>query len=159
MKTLVVYYSLEGNTKEAAEEIATELSADLLRLVPIKDITAERNLKFFMSGMKATFGLGTKLELFPINPNEYDRIILGTPVWASKPALAVNQFLKAEKHLGKITAVFTFSGGGDNDKCIKVLKKRLKNLRNEVALADRKNQGMASKNRDKLTEFLHAVKE
>lgn len=30
MKTAVIYYSLEGNTKYAAEKIAAELKADLM---------------------------------------------------------------------------------------------------------------------------------
>lgn len=159
MKTLVVYYSLEGNTKEAAEMIGKELNADLLRLVPVKDISKERDFKFILAGMKAMFGWGTKLEAYDINMNEYDQIILGTAVWASKPSIAVNQFFKANKHLSKITGVFTCSGGGDNDKCIRVLKKKLKNLKNEVALADRNNQEMAAKNQVKLNDFIHAVKE
>ena len=34
MKTLIVYYSLEGNTKWAAEKLVARLDADTLRLVP-----------------------------------------------------------------------------------------------------------------------------
>ena len=36
MKTIVVYYSLEGNTKLAAEAVAKELGADILPLIPVK---------------------------------------------------------------------------------------------------------------------------
>ena len=36
MKTLVVYYSLEGNTEYVAEKIREALGADLLKLVPKK---------------------------------------------------------------------------------------------------------------------------
>ena len=36
MKRLVVYYSLSGNTKEAAEKIAKGLDADLLQLETVK---------------------------------------------------------------------------------------------------------------------------
>ena len=34
MKTIVVYYSMGGNTQQAAEKIAERLGAELLRLVP-----------------------------------------------------------------------------------------------------------------------------
>lgn len=40
----------------------------------------------------------------------------------------------------KIDAVFTFSGGGDNDRCMAQLSKTLKNIKNEVALADRNSE-------------------
>ena len=36
MKTIIVYYSLEGNTEYAAKELANLLGADLLRLHPKK---------------------------------------------------------------------------------------------------------------------------
>ncbi len=34
MKTLIVYYSLEGNVQWTAEKLASRLGADTLRLVP-----------------------------------------------------------------------------------------------------------------------------
>ena len=36
MKRLVVYYSLSGNTEEAAKKIAEALGADLLKLETVK---------------------------------------------------------------------------------------------------------------------------
>lgn len=159
MKTLVVYYSLEGNTKEAAETIAKELSADILGLVPVKDIPAEGSSKFMIGGMKATFGMGTKLKVYDLDISKYDQIILGTPIWSSKPSPAANQFLKNTKYIEKIKGVFTCSAGGDNDKCIKVLKKKIKNLKNEVSLADKNNKEMAAKNEEKLSGFIKRMKE
>ena len=35
MKTLLVYYSLEGNTKYVADKIKEKTGADLLRLTPM----------------------------------------------------------------------------------------------------------------------------
>jgi len=57
----------------------------------------------------------------------------------------------------KIDAVFTFSGGGDNDRCMAQLSKTLKNIKNEVALADR-NSEMAKNNHDKLEKFIMDIK-
>ena len=58
------------------------------------------------------------------------------PVWAGMPASPVNTFIKNYGVADKIDAVFTFSGGGDNDRCLAQLSKSLKNIKSQVALAD-----------------------
>ena len=91
MKELVVYYSLEGNTKQAAEIIADRLNADILRLNTVKEIPKNK-MKYVIGGMQAAFGVCAKLKPITLNPEQYDRIILGTPVWAGKSAPAINTF-------------------------------------------------------------------
>ena len=53
----------------------------------------------------------------------------------------------------RLTAVFTYSGGGDNDGCIKALTKILPNMKRNVALVDSKSK-FASTNDAKLDEFI-----
>lgn len=157
MKTLVVYYSLEGNTKEAAEQIAKAISADLLELKPIKDVPKEGGKKFFLGGMKAMFGTGTKLQTIESNPLEYDRIILGTPVWAGKPAPAIKTFLKKYEVKDKVSSLFTFSGSGNDEKCVANLKKKLPQMKHTITLIDRNNAKLATSNADKLNSFIGAL--
>lgn len=179
MKTLVVFYSLEGNTKTAAERIAAELGADMVRLVPQKDIPTQAPAKFFKGGFLAALGCGTKLQKLQIvkpdgtvvpEPEDYfgvktdseivrsyDRVILGTPVWANRPALAVNEFLRRYADPQQIVAVFTYAGGGDNSLCMQYLGKKLPNITNTVSLADRANESLAADNEAKLTAFVQAI--
>ena len=93
----------------------------------------------------------------PENTELYDEFIIGTPIWAGKHAPAVNTLLKNKKITEKITAVFTFSGGGDNDKCIEILTKMLPKLNHTAALADR-NYKTACQNADKLYAFAEDIK-
>lgn len=162
MKTLVVYYSFDGNTKKAAEKIAADLSAELLELVPVKEIPKKGMGKFLIGGMKATFGMGTKLQPIDIHPQEYDRIILGTPIWAGKAAPAINEFLKKYPVLENITGLFTCSGGGDNQGCVKQLEKKLSHVQSHwqytVALADENNREKAGQNAEQLTAFIEKLK-
>ena len=157
MKTLVVYYSLEGNTKEAAEHIAKAISADILELKPVKDVPKEGFKKFFLGGMKAIFGPGTKLQQVDCNPLEYERIILGTPVWAGKPAPAFKTFLKNYDLKDKVSGVFTFSGSGNNEGCVSILKKKLPQIKNTVSLIDRGNAELAANNEENLNNFIEAL--
>ena len=53
MKTLIVYYSLEGNTEFAAKTIASALGADMLKLEPVKAYPTSGFKKFFWGGKSA----------------------------------------------------------------------------------------------------------
>ncbi|MBU4486909.1 MAG: hypothetical protein KKD38_08270 [Candidatus Delongbacteria bacterium] len=45
MKKLIVFYSLDGNTRMISETMASEIEADLLELKPAKEIT--RKIRMF----------------------------------------------------------------------------------------------------------------
>lgn len=111
-----------------------------------------------VDGMQSTFGRKPQIKGVPDNIDYYDEIILGTPIWAGMPAAPVYTFIKKYGIADKIDAVFTFSGGGDNDRCKAQLSKTLKNIKNEVALADR-NSEMAKNNHDKLEKFIMDIKQ
>ena len=113
--------------------------------------------QMLVGGMQSTFGKKPKIKGVPDNIDYYDEIILGTPIWAGLPASPVNTFIRKYGVADKIHAVFTFSGGGDNDRCIAQLSKNLKNIKTQVALAD-KNSEMAKDNKDKLEKFIMDIK-
>ena len=53
MKRVIVYYSLSGNTRFAAEQIARRLGADLLPIAPEKAYPDRGFRKFFWGGKSA----------------------------------------------------------------------------------------------------------
>lgn len=155
-KRIVVFYSLTDNTKEAAKIIADGIGADVVRLKTVKDMPKNQGKKFLIGGMQAIIGMKPAIERIDVNFEDYDEIVLGTPIWAGKNAPALNTFLKDNNIRRKVTAVFTFSGGGDNDKCITALKKILPNLRCSVALADRSIE-LSKENTAKLSSFIEEI--
>lgn len=62
MKKAVVYYSLSGNTKEAAEKIAKEIGADLIHIDQMKAMPESKATQMFVGGMKATFGMKPQIK-------------------------------------------------------------------------------------------------
>lgn len=156
MKRAIIFYSLTNNTKEAAEIIANKLEADLYRIDTVKPMAEEKSKQMMFGGMQATFGMSPAIKGMPDDILHYDDIVIGTPIWAGKNAPAINTLLKTKGVKEKVTAVFTFSGGGDNDTCIARLQKKLPNLSNTVALADR-NNAAAPKNMDKINAFVEAL--
>lgn len=152
MKRIIVYYSLTGNTKEAAGYLAGLTGADICELRTVKPMPEGMFRQMMTGGRQAVFSAKPKLEPFSADLSEYDEIILGTPVWAARNAAAVNTFLKDKSVRGKVTGVFTLSGGGDNESCMKRLGKKLLNIKASVALADRSN-GLSKDNISRLDAF------
>jgi hypothetical protein len=78
-RTLVAYYSRSGTTRTVARAIRDELGCDIER---VADRTRRRGaLGYLRSGFDATFHRSTLLRPMSTAPDEYDVVIVGTPVW------------------------------------------------------------------------------
>ena len=164
MKTVIVYYSLDGNTKSAAKSLAEMIGADFCPIEPVKPLVSKGRPTFstiMTGGAQVTFGICPKLKEFSADLGSNDRIILGTPVWAGKCAAPVYGFIKkyCKTHglSGKIQAAFTLSGSGDNSGCVKQLQKLLPDIGVTVSLADKSNS-LSADNEKKLREFAEQLK-
>ena len=107
MKTAVVYYSLDGSTRAAAQALATRLGADIYELKE-KKARSKTPMMFMSGGFAAVFGLKSRLqETYANHIGAYERICIGTPIWASRPVPAVNTFVKAFDPAGKQVLLVT----------------------------------------------------
>lgn len=97
MKTLIVYYSLEGNTAYAAKRIAERIGADTLQLVPVKAYRDKGMAKFVWGGRSAMMAEAPKLQDYDIDLSQYDHIVIGFPVWASSFAPPIRTFVEAHR--------------------------------------------------------------
>jgi len=92
MTTLVISYSLTGNTRKVAREIAKEADA---AFGEIRDVKERRGL---FGGLRSVMESLTRRspEIYePANrPGEYDRVILATPLWAGGIAAPLRTYLK-----------------------------------------------------------------
>ena len=111
LKKLVMYYSLEGNTKLIAEAIATEVGADLLELKPIKDVSPTGFMRFVWGGKQVMLKEKPELQPFDVKIEDYDVIYMGSPVWAGSYAPAFNTFFNEYKVTGKKIGLFGCYGG------------------------------------------------
>lgn len=124
MKTAIVYYSMSGNTKFVAEKIAEKVNADMIRIEPVKAYPDQGAKKFFWGGKSAVMGEMPQLQPYEFQAEQYDRIIFGTPVWASSFAPPIRTFIHDNKSiLGKKIAVFMCFSGGGAGKAIDKMKK------------------------------------
>ncbi|MCJ7669719.1 MAG: flavodoxin, partial [Dehalococcoidia bacterium] len=99
MKPLVVYYSLTGKTRLVAQVIAEALNATLL------EIEERRPIPWpfvYLSGSFAAFmNRGSKINPVDVDLKQYERIFIGSPIWAYRPAPAINSFIHQTNFEGR----------------------------------------------------------
>lgn len=156
MKRLVVYYSLSGNTEEAAEKIAKAIGADLLKVETVKEMPKGFLSQMLVGGGQVMMKYIPELKPMDKDANDYDEIILGSPIWNSKGVPAINAFLKDEKAAAKVKSLFFLSGGGEVAKGLEAITKLLPNLKNTVSLLDKKHKDSVN-NDAKIEEFIKTI--
>ena len=112
-KTLVLYYSQTGITRQVADELQRMLGADIDSIVPVEsygydyDATIERWKKESEDSVKVA------IKPLDRNINDYDTIFLGFPIWGGTYASPVATYLADKSLAGKTVITFaTFGSGG-----------------------------------------------
>lgn len=126
MKSLVVYFSATGNTKDKAEVLAKILGADIREIVPAQPYTAadldwhDKNSRSSveMRDKSSRPAIASKIE----NISDYDIVYLGFPIWWYIAPTIVNTFLEAHNLEGKKIVPFFTSGGSGAGKTLDYLK-------------------------------------
>lgn len=158
MKSIVVYFSLDGNSEYAADKISEEIEADKLRLEPIKSYPKGGFSKYFWGGKSVIFGEKPKLASYNFDADKYDTIIIGTPIWAGSFAPPVKTFLRENNLSGKRIALFACSASGDAEKCFGKLKREIPgcNIVETLSLVQPKVK-QSEENNTKIREFCNKL--
>lgn len=92
MKSAVVYYSLEGSTKHAAEQVAKNLNADLIELVCENPYPTEGRARLLRGSKDAMTGAKPALRPYAFDSTAYDLVVVAGPIWCGKMAAPLNTF-------------------------------------------------------------------
>lgn len=111
MKAIIVYYSLEGNTRFAATELARLLDADIQELVPQKPVRAKGFSKYIWGGRQVVMNKRPELLPYTFDNSKYDLTILASPIWASSFAPAILTFIDENKLTGDLALLCCHEGG------------------------------------------------
>lgn len=93
-KTIFIYFSYSGDNKIFADIIKRELECDLLRLEPVKEYTNSNIKILFQGGYESVAKKLPTLKPYEFNANDYEYIIIATPVWASTFAPVLRSFFQ-----------------------------------------------------------------
>lgn len=132
MKTITCYFSATGTTKKIAKEIAQKLNTDIFEIEPLELYTKEdldwtnKNSRSSMEmrNDKSRPRIKNKIE----NIEEYNKVILGFPVWWYKAPTIINTFIEENNLENKEIYVFVTSGGSGITDTFNNLKKDYPNL-------------------------------
>ena len=114
MRSLVVFYSMDGNTRLIAHAIADAVGADILEL-RIKDKGRARPkgfMRYLWAGQAVFMKSLPELESLDKDAGDYDVLFIGSPVWAGTYAPPVRSFLEKVSLSGKDIGLFCCYGGG-----------------------------------------------
>ena len=114
-KTLVVYFSAQGHTKEVAQKIADNLDADIFEIVPVDEYTSDdldwtdnnsrTSREHDDESLRNVELVSTSVD----NWDEYDTVLIGYPIWWGIAAWPVDTFVKANDFTGKTVIPFCTS--------------------------------------------------
>lgn len=162
MKIAIVFYSLSGNTKYVALKIADKLNADLVEIIPEKEYPNSGLKKFYYGGKSAVMGEMPTLKKYDFNIDNYDYIILGTPVWAGTFTPPIRTFINENKEnlKSKILSAFVCYSGAGATKALLKMKDYLgiENFEFELTLIDPKDK-MKNEDEEKIESFCKSLKE
>lgn len=110
MKSLVVYYSRSNVTKKLAEDIASKVSGDIEEIVP--KVNYKGKIGYVRGGKDAMQEKIVDLQPLKYDPQDYDVVYLGGPVWAGKAANPMISYLKQNE--GKFSQIKFFMTAGSS---------------------------------------------
>lgn len=158
MKMLVVYYSLTGNTDVVAQALARELGADVRRVEDVEKPSG--NWWFMISGsMSAIRGVESAIKPIDTSLQEYNRVFVGSPVWAGNPSTPINAFIAKADFTGKEVITFVTMGGNEGSGALRKMGERIEKKGGKIAgsfaLSTKKttNEQLAAKAREMARRF------
>lgn len=111
MKVLTLYYSYTGNTKKIAEMLRKKVGGDIAQIDTVTPYADDYDTVVSQAQREINMGYTPKLKPLHVNLDDYDTILLGTPVWWYTFAPAIKTFLMQNHLTGKSLYAFITDGG------------------------------------------------
>ena len=156
MKILVAYYSRTGTTKQACDELAARLSADVEQITDTKSRSGIWG--YIMGGRDAVAKKLTVISPLKYDPAQYDLVVVASPVWGGHVTPAVRTYLSQFK--GKLKkAAFLCTMGGSGDAGTYADMKELTGIEPVATLTLRQREVKNGQHAAKLEAFAAAIKQ
>ena len=127
-KNLICYFSCSGVTKGVSEKLASFIDADLFEIVPVKAYTDE-DLDWTNKSSRSTIEMNDesfrpKIKNKLDNIDNYEKIIIGFPVWWYREPSIIDTFIEEKNLTGKEIYIFVTSGSSSSESSFDSLKNK-----------------------------------
>jgi flavodoxin len=134
MKLLVVYYSLTGKTRLVAQAIAEALNATLVEIKETKLRKPGPLIYLILTGgFAALMNRGSKIKPVDVDLKQYERVFIGSPMWAYRSAPAINSFIYKTNFEGRSVVPFFTMGGDNSEKALANITAKIEKKQGKVA--------------------------
>lgn len=110
-RKLIVYFSYTNHTRMIVENIQKILKIDVLEIKPKKQYSNDYDIVVSEEQNSSSENKMPEIEKIDINLDDYDEIILGTPVWWYTIAPVIRTFLSENDLSGKTIIPFATNAG------------------------------------------------
>ena len=131
-KVLVCYFSASGVTRKVASNIANSIEGDLFEIEPV-DIYTDEDLDWTNKESRSSREMANRsyrpeLKNKVNNFNDYEKIVIGFPVWWDVAPTIINTFIESHDFSKKQVYVFVTSGSSSVNGSITDLRRTYPNI-------------------------------
>lgn len=126
MKKLFIYYSLTGNGDIVADYLKDK-GYDIRKVETKEELPKNNILRILAGGYKAMISYKDKLINFDNSIENYDEIVIGSPIWNSRLSSPINSVLDSINLGSKKLTFILYSGSGKESKAMELIKNKYPN--------------------------------
>ena len=168
MKVLIAYFTRTGVTRQVAEVLRETLSASDTEEVVSTEIVDRRNWSGPVGFIRALWASlrrkATTIEPLPVRVEDFDLVVVGTPVWADSVTPAARTFCAGQGRKARRIALFCTMRSSGAEKTLATLAQLCeKEPAATLALTTRQVKDLARKREgeaaDRLRRFVETLTE
>lgn len=122
MKKIFIYYSMYGNG-DLISDIYKEKGYDIRKVISKVNYPKKMFPLMMIGGFKALLKIKDKLVDFDNNIDNYDEIVIGTPIWFDRVSAPINSVLKVLNLTNKKVSFILWSASGNATKAVERISK------------------------------------
>lgn len=154
-KILIAYFSYTGNTEKLANKIHSKVGGDIIKVEPVEPYSDDYDAVVNQVQKDQQNNYMPEIKTKIDNINDYDIVILGSPIWWYKIANPLATFISENNLEGKTIIPFVTHGGYGAGQTLEQIKKLAQKSK---VLSELSIEGTSVDNSDKeIDEWLQNV--